>query len=173
MGLFDKLFVENGNVNKDIAPDAIPVVKPPSIDVPEPDIKSGAEQIIEGALNQFDDRKVTYLTLSNLVSNLPQGSTREMILGVLAATGISIEEIFRDADDRLEAISVTQQKLQEKVRSDVEDFGNQIVDLKARIAELESKSKQATNLMNDVNSFSNTKKNEINKIMDNVREVNV
>lgn len=172
MSLFDKLFVDTDIVKSKAT---IPVTLTPeakvlNIEIAEPDIKSSAEQILESALSQFNDRKITYLTLANLVSNLPHGSTRETILGILTATGIPIEEIFHDADDRLEVISTTQQKLQEKVRMDVEDFGNQVADLKARIAELESKSKQAANLLNDVNSIANIRKSDINKVMDNVRE---
>lgn len=176
MGLFDRLFVDADTTKSKITEVSAvlsPEARLPSVDVPEPDTKSGAKQILESALNQFNDRKVTYLTLANLVSNLPQGSTRETILGVLSATGLSIEEIFKDADDRLDAISVTQQKLQEKVKSDVDDFGNQVVDLKAKIAELESKAKQATKLLSDVDTLANIQKTEINKIMNNVREENV
>lgn len=169
MGLFDKLFVPEEEFPEEVKGGARegPTVQQ---NVPNYDEKlnisgSAAEDIMKNALAALEGRETTVYTLQNLVSTLPTGVKKDSILGVLDVTKISVEEIQRDAQERISILGSVEKKLQEKVAADISKFEAEIKDAENQIEENRKKKAEAEALLREFQMLKSKTTDEVKSIL--------
>lgn len=172
MGLFDKLF-EPSNEPKNAAVNGGAregVVTPQSVtQIPTVSVTgSAAEEILANALKGFEGRETTIYTLKDLVSSMPAGSKKESILGVLAVTKISVEEITKDADERVSVLDATEKKLQENVAAEITQLEKEIEEAQNLIEKNREKKAKAEALVREFQKLKSEKTDEIKNILTSI-----
>ena len=169
MKLWDKLFEAEEEVPEEVKGGARegPTVQQ---NVPNYDEKlnisgSAAEDIMKNALAALEGRETTVYTLQNLVSTLPTGVKKDSILGVLAVTKISVEEIQRDAQERISILESVEKKLQEKVAADISKFEAEIKDAENQIEENRKKKADAESLLREFQMLKSKTTDEVKSIL--------
>ena len=76
---------------------------------------TAAEEILNNALKSLEGREITVYTLKDLISTLPTGVKKEAILGVLAVTKVSVEDIQKDGHERIEILNSIVLNLRQKL----------------------------------------------------------
>lgn len=128
----------------------------------------GAEEILHNALTSLEDREVTIYTLQNLVSTLPTGINKEAILGILNVTKIPVEEIKKDAQERLTLLTNAETQLQHKVQNDVRSFEEQIKEAQLQIEENRKKKADAEELLRSFQLLKSKTADEIKNILSTI-----
>jgi len=125
----------------------------------------GAEELIEKALAQLEEKSTTVYKLRDIVEKLPTGTPKDAILGVLEVTNISIQDIQADAETRIHLLDSMQSRLSEKVKEDVESFEKAIKEAENQIQENRSKKLEAEELLRNFNLLKAQKIDEIKNIL--------
>lgn len=125
----------------------------------------GAEEILHNALISLEDREVTIYTLQDLVSTVPPGTDKESILGILSVTKIPVEEIKKDAQERLTLLTNAESQLQHKVQNDVRSFEEQIKEAQLQIEENRKKKADAEELLRSFQLLKSKTADEIKNIL--------
>ena len=171
MGLFDKLFepnevpnaaVKGGSRESVITPQS--VTQMPTVSV----TGSAAEEILANALKGFEGRETTIFTLKDLVATMPAGSKKEAILGVLAVTKISVEEIRRDAEERISVLDATEKKLQENVEAENARLEEEIKNAQNLIEANREKQAKGETLVREFKKLKSEKTDEVKNILTNI-----
>ena len=172
MGLFDKLFepantipnsaVKGGSRESLVTPQS--VTQQPKVDVSG----SAAEEILAKALNGFEGRETTIYTLKDLVATMPAGSKKDAILGVLAVTKISVEEIKKDADERVSILDATEKQLQDKIDAEIAQLEKEIEEAQNLIEKNREKKAKAEALVREFKKLKSEKFDEIKNILTSI-----
>lgn len=169
MGLFDKLFVPEESPNESSKGGTQEAAKAQE-NVQSYDEKvnisgSAAEDIMKNALAPLEGSATTVYTLKDLVATLPTGVKKDSILGVLAVTKISVEEIRRDANERISILQSVEKKLQEKVAGDISGFEAEIKSAENLIEENRKKKADAESLLREFQLLKSKTTDEVKSIL--------
>lgn len=169
MGLLDKLFVPEESPDESAKGGTREVLEAQK-DVQSYDEKvnisgSAAEDIMKNALAPLEGNATTVYTLKNLVETLPTGVKKDSILGVLSVTKISVEEIRKDANERINILQTVEKKLQEKVAGDISGFEAEIKEAENRIEENRKKKADAEALLREFQLLKSKTTDEVKSIL--------
>ena len=169
MGLLDKLFVSDEGPSESEKGGTREVLQAQE-NVQSYDEKvnisgSAAEEIIKNALAPLEGNATTVYTLRDLVSTLPTGVKKDSILGVLSVTKISVEEIQKDANERINILQSVERKLQEKVAGDISEFEAEIKSAENKIEENRKKKADAEALLREFQLLKSKTTDEVKSIL--------
>lgn len=170
MGLFDKFFVQEelsesakGGARESLnAQQSMPNHDEVNIS------GDAADDILKNALAHLEGKGTTIYTLKDLIASLPTGVNKDSILGVLAVTKISVSEIKQDADERISILQSAEEKLQEKLSSDISRFEAEIKECQNRIEENRKNRANAESLLREFQMAKTKVTDEIKSILSTI-----
>lgn len=102
----------------------------------------------------------------NLPDTLPEDTRRQSIVGILQVTGLMLDNLILDAEDRIFALDSVQKEVSKTTEGTIKENDDQIIELTAKIDELKEQNISRRKLREDQEKIINEELDRISKILD-------